>query len=142
MEEPAWRALSTTAQALYPWLKLEWHGPDSNNNGQISLSVRDAAGRLGVMRDTAAAAFRDLQAKGFIVMTEHACLGVEGSAKAPAFEITELAMPLSVGDGRKLYRSWRPGRDFPVQRASANNPTGANGRSRQTGNVVSLKVRD
>jgi len=33
MEEPAYSALSTAAQALYPWLKLEWHGPDANNNG-------------------------------------------------------------------------------------------------------------
>ena len=48
MEAPAWRALSTTAQALYPWIKLEWRGPKANNNGKIRLSVRDAARRLGV----------------------------------------------------------------------------------------------
>ncbi len=39
MQMPAWRALPATAQALYPWLKLEWHGPRANNNGKISLSV-------------------------------------------------------------------------------------------------------
>ena len=43
METPAWRALSSTAQALYPWLKLEWRGPQNNNNGRISLAVSTAS---------------------------------------------------------------------------------------------------
>ncbi len=47
METPAWRALSPTAQALYPWLKFEWRGPQANNNGKLSLPVREAAKRLG-----------------------------------------------------------------------------------------------
>lgn len=128
METPAWRALSSTAQALYPWLKLEWRGPDANNNGKIRLSTRQAGEKLGVIPDTAAKAFLDLQRKGFIVQTEAACLGVEGAARSPAYEITELKMPGSDGDGRKLYRDWRPGNDFPVLSANANNPTGNNGR--------------
>lgn len=127
MDTPAWRALSSTAQALYPWLKLEWRGPDANNNGKIRLSTRQAGEKLGVRPDTAAEGFRDLQRKGFIVQTEAACLGVEGAARSPAYEITELKMPGSDGDGRKLYRDWRPGNDFPVLSANANNPTGNNG---------------
>lgn len=127
MEEPAWRALSSTAQALYPWLKFEWRGPDANNNGKLRLSVRQAAARLGVRPDTAAEAFRDLQRKGFIVQTEHASLGVEGAAKAPAYEITELKMPGAERDGRKLYRDWQPGKDFPVHMAAPHNPRGTNG---------------
>lgn len=129
MEEPAWRALSPTAQALYPWLKLEWRGPDANNNGKIRLSVRQAAERLGVEKKAAARGFHDLQAKGFIVLTEHARLGVSGAATAPAFEITELGLPH--GDkagGRKLYRQWQSGADFPVHKAVANNPAGRNGK--------------
>ncbi|TIV01715.1 MAG: helix-turn-helix domain-containing protein [Mesorhizobium sp.] len=132
MEEPAWRALSTTAQALYPWLKFEWRGPDANNNGQIRLSVRQAADRLGVSRATAARAFHELQAKGFLVMTEFACLGVDGAAKSPAFALTELKERLAEKrqDGRKLYRDWKPGRDFPVHRAETNNPRGINGKTK------------
>lgn len=129
MEEPAWRALSSTAQALYPWLKLEWRGLEYNNNGKLRLSVRQAASRLGVALNTAAEAFRDLQRKGFIVQTEHACLGVDGAAKSPAYEITELKMPGSDRiDGRKLYREWRPGHDFPVHMLSPNNPGGIHGK--------------
>lgn len=129
METPAWRALSTTAQALYPWLKLEWRGPQANNNGRISLAVGVAAKRLGVQPDTAARAFHDLQAKGFLVVTEAARLGIGGEASSPKFEITELALPHAAGsEGRKLYRQWRQDADFPIHKARAHNPKGVNGK--------------
>ncbi|WP_114966817.1 hypothetical protein [Alkalilacustris brevis] len=143
METPAWRALSCTAQALYPHLKLEWRGPDANNNGKIRLSVRQASERLGVRPNTAARAFHDLQAKGFIVVTEHARLGVDGAACAPAFEITEIKLPHSnKNDGRKLYRDWRPGQDYPVHAARANNPRGINGKRKSAdGSVVQFNPK-
>ncbi|RMD92994.1 MAG: helix-turn-helix domain-containing protein, partial [Alphaproteobacteria bacterium] len=97
MDTPAWRALSPVAQALYPWLRLEWHGPKANNNGRIRLSVRQAAEKMGVSINTAARAFHELQAKGFIVVTEPACLGVEGQGTSPAFELTEIQLPNSDG---------------------------------------------
>lgn len=125
MEEPAWRALSSTAQALYPWLRLEWRGPSANNNGSIRLSVRQAAAKMGVSINTAARAFHDLQAKGFLCVTERACLGLSGHAKSPAYELTEIEMPHSAGrGGRRLYRDWKLGKDFDVEKAQANNPTG------------------
>lgn len=128
MEEPAWRALSSTAQALYPWIKLQWRGADFNNNGKIMLSVRQAAAAMGVRPDTATKAFHDLQRKGFIVQMKPARLGIEGAAKAAEYEITELKMPGSEKDGRKLYHEWSPGNDFPVTSAGTNNPEGNNGR--------------
>lgn len=129
MEAPAWRALSATAQALYPWLKLEWRGPQNNNNGRISLAVSTAARCLGVKPDTAARAFHDLQAKGFLVMTKPACLGIGGAAAPPWFELTEIALPHAERpEGRKLYREWREGRDFLVSKAQPHNPRGINGK--------------
>lgn len=129
MEEPAWRALSSVAQAIYPWVKLEWHGPDCNNNGKIRLSARQAAQCVGVTPDTAAGGLRDLQRKGFLFVTEGATLGVEGAAKSPAYEITELKMPGSDRiDGRKLYREWRPDAEFAASTTAVNNPCGRNGR--------------
>lgn len=131
MEEPAWQELSPVAQALYPWLKLEWKGPQANNNGNISLSVRQAAARLGVSRNTATNAFHDLQAKGFIAVTKPARLGLSGEAKCTSFELTELAMPNhELSHGRKLYREWRKGHDFPVHKTMANNPLGRNLKSK------------
>jgi hypothetical protein len=125
METPAWRALSPTAQALYPWVKFEWKGPKNNNNGKIGLSVRQAADRLGVNIKTAARAFHDLQAKGFLVVTRPASLGLHGEAKSPCFEITEIPLPHSDhNEGRKLFRQWKDGQDFPVQKAAIHNPRG------------------
>lgn len=131
METPAWRALSPTAKALYPWFKFEWKGPKANNNGRIRLSVRQAAKALGVTPDTAERAIHDLQAKGFLVMTEMPSLGIEGAAKCPAFELTEITLPGSQKpDGRKLYRDWRLGQDFPVPKVASNNPEDRNGNAK------------
>jgi hypothetical protein len=141
METPAWRALSTTAQALYPWLKLEWRG-NSNNNGKIRLSVAAAAERLGVRPDTAARAFHDLQAKGFLVVTEPARLGVGGEASSPKYEITELPLPhADKAEGRKLYRDWRQGCDFAVQKAVAHNPKGINRKQKPIPKIVMVPSR-
>lgn len=127
MQTEAWRALSPVAQALYPWIKLEWRGPKMNNNGKLRLSVRQAADRLGCSVNTAARAFHDLQAKGFIVVTEGARLGVGGEGKSPAYEVTEIALPGSPAL-RKLYNQWKSGADFPIQKAQVANPTGRNGK--------------
>jgi hypothetical protein len=138
METPAWRALSCYAQALYPWLKFEWKGPQANNNGRIALSIRQAADRLGVSKKTAAKAFHELQAKGFVVVKKAATLGTDGAAKSSEFEITELAMPGQTA-GRRLFADWRPGGDFPVAAVRSNNPHGVNGRAPGAGNVVRLR---
>ncbi len=132
MVTEAWRSLSTTAQALYPWLKFEWHGPQRNNNGKIQLSVRQAADRLNVSTNTAARAFHDLQAKGFLVAREIACLGASGQGRTTEFEITEIAMPgAEKSSGRKLYLNWPPGNDFPIRKPNTNNPAGLNGKQIQ-----------
>ncbi len=131
MEEPAWRALSSTAQALYPWLRLEWHGVEHNNNGRICLSVRQAAERLGVSYNTAAKAFRELQAKGFIAVTRPPKLGTSGVASSPLFELTEISLPTARGEsGRRLYKQWSKGSDFAVVKAPIHNPTGKRGKTK------------
>jgi len=98
MNTPAWRALSPSAQALYPWLKLEWRGPKANNNGRIALSVRQAAKLMGAGVNTA----------------------------AREFELTEIALPGEGARPRRLYVDWKAGGDFPVQKAAVHNPRGTN----------------
>ena len=130
MDTPAWRALSSTAQALYPWIKLEWKGPQANNNGRISLPVREAAERLGCSKDAAARAFHDLQAKGFLMLIEHGRMGIEGKGAPPAYEITELPPKGSDHTGAKrLYQHWQKGQDYAVRGHSPVNPTVRNGRA-------------
>ena len=126
MQTPAWRALSPYAQRLYPWLRMEWDGPKSNNNGSIKLSVKQAAKCLGCNRETARRAFLDLQAKGFLVVTRRAALGSHGEARSHLYEITEIGTVI-LPKPRNLYRDWKPGHDFEVKMANANNPTGIGG---------------
>ena len=139
IEEDAYRALSSHAKALYVVLKFEWKGPRANNNGCITFSVRQAAEALGISPDTAAKAFYDLQAKGFIVVTEIGHPGVWGLAKGNQYELTELPLP-GQREGRHLYRNWRPGRDFDVLKANAHNPKGYNGITRKPGPGLAVQV--
>lgn len=129
LQTPGWRALSPKAQALYLWVKLEWHGPRFSNNGKIQFSCRQAAQAMGIGVNAAMIGFRELQAKGFIVVTRAGALGVEGEARGPSYELTEV--PLSGSDkqsGRRLYEEWSEGRDFEVVRHQVNNPEGRSGR--------------
>lgn len=121
----AWIALSSTAKALYPYLRLQYRHKN-NNNGEIRLSVRDAAALLGVGRDTVSRAFLDLQAKGFIVVTEIAVLGIDGHGRCSAFELTEVPLKGVKGPGRMLFKNCEKGEDFPVSKAAAHNPSGRN----------------
>jgi len=132
MTTKAWRALSPTAQALYPWLKLEWKGADYCNNGKIRLSVRQAAECLGVSINTASNAFHDLQAKGFIKVNQTARLGSGGNATGHSYYLMELRHTVYREGGEakstKMFYDWREGQDFPVVKAATNNPKGRNGK--------------
>ena len=124
VETDAWRALGTASHSLFLLLNLEWKGPNYNNNGKITLSARQAAERMGVTRDTAARAFQDLQAKGFIIVTKGGSLGVEGHGRCPEYEITCIQMPHR--DKSNLFLDWTPGNDFKVFAHPVKNPAGKN----------------
>ena len=124
VDTDAWRALGTASHSLFLLLNLEWNGPNYNNNGKITLSVRQAAERMGVSRDTAARAFQDLQAKGFIIVTKGGSLGVEGHGRCPEYEITCIQMPHR--DKSNSFLKWTPGHDFDVFVHSIKNPAGKN----------------
>lgn len=124
VDTDAWRALGTASHSLFILLSLEWNGPNYNNNGKISLSVRQAAERMGVSRDTAAKAFRDLQAKGFIVVKKGGSLGVTGHGKCPEYEITSIELPHKEKSNHFLH--WTHGNDFDVFVHPVKNPDGKN----------------
>ena len=83
---------------------------------------------MGCSVNTAARAFHDLQAKGFVHVTEGARLGIGGNARSPSYELTELPLPAATR-ARRLYLKWVPGSDFPISKAPAGNPEGKNGKS-------------
>ena len=59
----AWRSLTAASRALYVEMGQRYNG---SNNGEISMSVREAARLIHVAKDTAAKSFNELEAKGFI----------------------------------------------------------------------------
>lgn len=126
LDTPAWRALSSSAQALYPWLILEFKGSRFNNNGRIRLSVRQAAWKMGTSKDTAARAFIDLQLKGFIKVRKGASLGVFGMGKSPEYEIAAIPMPENGNKPNNYFRNWAPGNDFSVFKHPVKNGNGKN----------------
>lgn len=129
MMTPAFRALNSHAKALYPFLKLEWHGPSANNNGQLMLSYRQAAALLSVSIETAGKAFRDLQAKGFVIVRIIATPGLTGRASGHQYQLTEVPMPGEPTASRN-FTKWRADQEFRVEKSISNNPTGNNGKNK------------
>ncbi len=60
---PAYRSLSAGARALLVELYAFYNG---RNNGSIFLSVREAASRINVTKNTTPKLFRELEGRGFI----------------------------------------------------------------------------
>lgn len=108
----AWADLKPSPRALYVELKRRYNG---GNNGRIILSHRDAAKALNVNRNTVGAWFKELEAHGFITMTEAPHLGPEGIGRATVWAMQEC----STADGkpaRNGYRDWRKNADPPPQK--------------------------
>jgi len=65
LDSVAWRSLKAIDRDLLIWLQRRYNG---QNNGEISMSQREAAELLHVKPATAAAAFNRLIERGFIRM--------------------------------------------------------------------------
>lgn len=63
LKTAAWRSLDPAARAVYVELAQRYNG---SNNGEISLSVREAALLVHVAKDTASKTLHELEEKGFI----------------------------------------------------------------------------
>ena len=63
LKSAAWSALPPACRALYVALSQRYN---SFNNGEISMSVREAAHEINIAKDTASKAFHVLEDKGFI----------------------------------------------------------------------------
>lgn len=64
---PAYRSLSGNERALYVELKLLYNG---HNNGELFMSVRDAAASISVSSGTSSKVLKQLEEKGFIRANE------------------------------------------------------------------------
>lgn len=114
IDSPAFLALTPLAQCLY-WQLNRRAGYKGARNGDVFYSVREAAQRFRVSKDTASAAFYMLQARGFIRPTQIGSLGIEGEGRATTWCLTE--WPTQNGHAAtREFLSWTPGHDFPVKK--------------------------
>jgi hypothetical protein len=112
----AWQNLSAPALKIYIELKLRWRHKD-NNNGHLFVSIAECKNLLGIAPGTAHRAFRELQQKGFIVMTRRGEAGgltptvldnggFGYSRMATTWAITE--EPYQAQPATHAYERWRP----------------------------------
>lgn len=66
LKSAAWRSLSGAAVKVFLELHTRYNG---GNNGQVRLSMNEAAEALGIGKATAQRGFAELQDKGFILLT-------------------------------------------------------------------------
>ena len=106
LTSPAWRSLRPVARALFVELVQRYNG---FNNGTIGLGQREAALVLHVKPHTVGEAFKELQDRGFIVMTKDS--GFDHKRLTREWRITTLP----IGDCRAPtaratndYARWKP----------------------------------
>jgi len=100
---PAWRKMSGSALKVYCVVDSRFMG---SNNGQISLSVREAAEAAGLAIGTARKALAELQELGFIRCHMKGSYSLK-IRHASEWEIT--VRPLASGKpAKKTFMSWHP----------------------------------
>ena len=120
-ESKAWKDLSTDARALYVLLKQKYRGI---NNGRIILSVRQACENLQIGKTTAAKAFDELEAHGFIETVIRGSFNNRKDRRATEWRLTEHVCDVSGELPTKRFMSWEPGRNFTVRPGGQSVPEG------------------
>ena len=108
LESPAWRSLTPPARCLLVELKALYNG---SNNGQLFLSVREAARRVGIGKTLAAKGFRDLLDRGFIQIAKAGAFNTKAASRrgdATAWLLTEFPPGDGMGVGSKDFMRWQP----------------------------------
>jgi DNA-binding transcriptional MocR family regulator len=99
-ESAAWRSLSGAAVKVYVELRRRYNG---GNNGDLSLSLDEAARLLNIGKATVARALAELEAKGFIRMTAR---GRWYGRQATTYAVTD--RPVGRNPPTNAWRAWRP----------------------------------
>lgn len=128
IESAAYRSLRPAARALLVELKALFNGL---NNGELFLSVREAAKRLGCGKNLAAELFEELQDRGFIRPNEVGAFNMKSAArrgKATTWILTEHPLGNATAGTREFMR-WQP----TPSTNRIDGPSGRDGRSPSQG---------
>ena len=105
VRSPAWRNLSGPALKVLFELRARFNG---SNNGELFLSLDEAARILHIGKTTAMRAYKELEQKGFIRMMER---GQWYGRKATKYAITE--KPLEGKPATQDWKNWKPKKTNP-----------------------------
>lgn len=101
---PAWKALTASAIKLLVALQRFDNG---ENNGDLFMSVRKAQDETGLSRNTVAAAFKDLEDKGFVVPVALGSFKIRGGP-ATSWRLTFVAAPSKRLAPTHDWQRWQP----------------------------------
>jgi hypothetical protein len=106
LKTAAWGSLGCDAKCLLIELMALYNG---TNNGELFLSVREAAKRLNASTRRATAAFAELLDRGFIVTTRKGSRTRRGEERlATCWRLTEFDDDLTRRQPTKEFIAWRP----------------------------------
>jgi hypothetical protein len=117
---PAFQHLTVGARALLLELKMLYTG---QNNGELFLSVREAAKRLNIGKTHAAKCFRELVVHGFIRPKTLGAYNLKSAARrgeATTWIMTEHPIGEAVGVGSRDFMTWQPAPDVVAKAAAEN----------------------
>jgi hypothetical protein len=86
VDSPAYRSLSTAARCILVEVRRRYNG---HNNGEISLSCREAAERIGVSKNTASTAFGELLDRGLLKVGVESGFNMKGGRRSRRWILTE-----------------------------------------------------
>jgi hypothetical protein len=104
LQSAAYRSLSLRARCLLVELKALYNG---SNNGELFLSVRDAAARLKTGLHQATAAFRELVDRGFIKPRQRGSFHWK-QRHATSWLLTEYDDDMTGHEATKEFMKWQP----------------------------------
>ena len=102
MDSPAWKEMTAYGRTIVLELRKRFNG---SNNGEIHLSVREAAKAIDCHRDTAAKALREVEEKGWVRVNQKGSFDWKGGP-ATTFILTN--EPMGDGSATKDFMSWKP----------------------------------
>lgn len=107
METRAWRDLNPAERTVYLEVAKLYDGA---NNGWLALSVRDAADRCNINKDTAGKCFHRLEKLGFLDLVTPG--GFTRKVRhAAEWRLTQHRCDKSGAPPSKRFQSWRPEAD-------------------------------
>lgn len=118
LRSEAWLSLTPQARAVYVELHSWYNG---SNNGRIGLSVRRAAQRCRVAKDTAARAFDELIDRGFIECTSKGAFSLK-VRHASEWRLTHINCDKTGRTKDAAFMKWRQEKQNPVPIQAATVP--------------------